>query len=954
MPHTYLLARGSRAAEVPAFKQALAVQLGAEAAAFPGLLAPGDLYDADAEAACRRWQAGTGLVADGVAGPHAFTVLGLRATATMEIKPELEAVKRLFPQTKPANIVRYLPYVTDALEAVGLLDRLMVLAALGTIRAETAGFVPIAEYPSRFNTLAGQPPFSAYEPGTPVARVLGNTQPGDGARYRGRGFVQLTGADNYSRYTVAAGVDLVGRPELANSPEVAALLLALFLANHATGMRAALAAGRYAAARKLVNGGAHGLEEFKGAVLQGLELWPAPAGAGGRKAGKAQRPALRVVRDARKDPPDLRDRQYQPPPLPLPAQHPAPNDIKGLFKDYRKLVRNQGEDASCTGYGLACVINFARWQRAGFRAGVESVSARMLYNYARRYDEYAGEDYRGSSCRGALKGWFNHGVCLESDWPDHQRPRYGYAERALQTTLGVYYRIDTASITDLQAAVLQTHAIYVSAFTHAGWDDLLDASPSGKAPSHESLPTIAFDGVPSRQDGHAFAIVGFNERGFIVQNSWGAGWGLGGFAVLGYADWLANAMDAWVAALGVPGVVQGRLTRGKQGAGTVAGGGADQSRWWLESRAYEHSVVIGNDGRMHLYAGPDELTRTLQFQGCALPDRWFREDPLAAASPTKRLVVYAHGGLNSEAEAIERARAMGRYFTGNGCYPLFLVWKTGLSETLRDMVEDAQPGAADRAGGLLDAVTELTDKLIEGTLGRGPGRMVWSEMKENARFACQPRRAGDLLADALQGLATTWGDGLEIHLVGHSAGSIILGHLVEVLAARGLASRVASCHLYAPACTVEFANRYYAPQPLLMKNLWLDMLSDQQEKDDNVAGLYRKSLLYLVSNALEHDQRTPLLGLERVLDPADGGWEGSSQTAQALQAWREVARSVDLGARTGIVVTPRVPTWTGAGTPALVRATHGSFDNNVDALAATLTRITGAPLRVAVDDLRGF
>jgi hypothetical protein len=231
---------------------------------------------------------------------------------------------------------------------------------------------------------------------------------------------------------------------------------------------------------------------------------------------------------------------------------------------------------------------------------------------------------------------------------------------------------------------------------------------------------------------------------------------------------------------------------------------------------------------------------------------------------------------------------------------------------------------------------------------------VWSEMKENARFACQPRRAGDLLVDALQGLAATWGDALEIHLVGHSAGSIILGHLVEVLAARGLAGRIASCHLYAPACTVEFANRYYAPQTALMKRLWLDLLSDEQEKDDNVSGIYRKSLLYLVSNALEHDRRTPLLGLQRVLDPNDGGWEGSSQTAQALQAWRDAARAVDLGARTGIVGSVRVPTWIGGGPKALVRATHGSFDNNIEVVSATLERITAGPLQLPVDDLRGF
>jgi predicted chitinase len=136
----------------------------------------------------------------------------------MEIVPDVPAMRQLFPQTKPSNIVRYLPYVTDALEAAGLTDRAMILTALGTIRAETAGFLPISEYPSRFNTLPGQPPFSAYEPGAPKAHALGNTAAGEGARYRGRGFVQLAGSDNYHRYTIQTGIDLAAQPELANSP----------------------------------------------------------------------------------------------------------------------------------------------------------------------------------------------------------------------------------------------------------------------------------------------------------------------------------------------------------------------------------------------------------------------------------------------------------------------------------------------------------------------------------------------------------------------------------------------------------------------------------------------------------------------------------------------------------------------------------------------------------------
>src|SRR5207244_13519797 len=59
--------------------------------------------------------------------------------------------------------------------------------------------------------------------------------------------------------------------------------------------------------------------------------------------------------------------------------------------------------------------------------------------------------------------------------------------------------------------------------------------------------------VPAQPDagGHAFVIVGYTRDGFIVQNSWGTTWGTRGLAILTYEDWTDNAMDCWVAQLGV-------------------------------------------------------------------------------------------------------------------------------------------------------------------------------------------------------------------------------------------------------------------------------------------------------------------------------------------------------------------------------------------------------------------
>jgi peptidoglycan hydrolase-like protein with peptidoglycan-binding domain len=948
-----ILAKGQQGKDIASLRSTLAKTIGDDAGQYAGL-AKGNVFDDLTEAAVRHWQSGIGIVADGIVGPYCQALLNLVVHPELELPLTVDFVNSLFPGAKASTVQRHLPYVAAALRAVGLLDKPMILAALGTIRAETDGFAPIAEFPSQYNTRPGMPPFSSYD------GRLGNKQPGDGYRYRGRGFVQLTGLTNYQTYGAKINVDIVNSPDLANAPEVAAVLLATFLDAHKGPMQAALAEGNYLKARKLVNGGSHGLDRFKSvfdAAAAKAPVASATKRTAATKAAAPKSPAKKPIaakRDTAKDPVDLRDRLYTPPPASLPDAYPNPADIGKYLGVYAKakLILDQGSEGACTGFGLACVVNYLRWRKSGTPTKLASVSPRMLYNYARRYDEYAGEEYEGSSCRGALKGWFYHGVCLEEDWPykeaDVCPPNFGYAKRATANTLGIYYRIDTKIISDLQAAIHEVGAIYVSAFTHDGW-----AVPavSKRAIGHDTLPFIEFDGIPSQSAGHAFALVGFNTRGFIVQNSWGSGWGHGGFAILSYADWLANGMDAWVAALGVPGVMQGQLAMPGGVAGAGVAGAAAGAGWWDKATAYEHSVVLGDNGRVNNYLTEDELARTLQYQACGLPDKWFRTQPAAGK---KRLVLFAHGGLNSEEAAITRARALGRYFTGNGCYPLFMVWKTGLLESVRNIIAGTMSREPALAGGIGEAFTDASDLLLESTVGRPLVKPIWSEMKENAAFASQPTRGGDLLVTALQNLASTWGDELEIHLVGHSAGAIFLGHFVDLLAARALEQRIASLHLYAPACTVQFANRHFAPQQELMKRLFLDVLTDENERGDNVAAVYRKSLLYFVSNSLENDARTPLLGLENIAKSDYQRWDGSSTSAEALKKWRQAVADAGLLGRGQIkLLEARKVRTSISGTE--INASHGCFDNAIDIVERTLLRITGAEqLQMPVVDLRGF
>lgn len=193
------------------------------------------------------------------------------ADITARVTPAL--VRQAFPPATPAsNVNTHLPFVLAGLRARHLGDRTMVGMAIATIRAETEGFVPIDEGVSTYNTR--RRPFDLYEPGMPAGDNVGNTQPGDGARFKGRGYIQLTGRENYGRIGRQLGVDLLAQPQMANDPGLAGLILAQFLKNRETAIRNALAAGQLGKARKLVNGGSHGLDRFVETWEKAMVLLP--------------------------------------------------------------------------------------------------------------------------------------------------------------------------------------------------------------------------------------------------------------------------------------------------------------------------------------------------------------------------------------------------------------------------------------------------------------------------------------------------------------------------------------------------------------------------------------------------------------------------------------------------------------------------------------------------------
>jgi len=85
---------------------------------------------------------------------------------------------------------------------------------------------------------------------------LGNTQPGDGARFKGRGLIQITGRENYRKAGAALGLPLLDQPELLEQAEWAAASAAWWWSSH--GLNELADAGRFEDITRRINGGLNG------------------------------------------------------------------------------------------------------------------------------------------------------------------------------------------------------------------------------------------------------------------------------------------------------------------------------------------------------------------------------------------------------------------------------------------------------------------------------------------------------------------------------------------------------------------------------------------------------------------------------------------------------------------------------------------------------------------------
>ena len=151
------------------------------------------------------------------------------------------------PRGKPAILDGLAAAWPDVARRADLTTPRRIAHFLGQVAHESAGFATTTEYDSG----------AAYE----GRRNLGNTSPGDGKRFKGRGLLQITGRANYGTYGAALGVNLESRPEQAALFPVAALTAAEYWREH----RLNEAADRddVITVTRKINGGLNGLDSRK-------------------------------------------------------------------------------------------------------------------------------------------------------------------------------------------------------------------------------------------------------------------------------------------------------------------------------------------------------------------------------------------------------------------------------------------------------------------------------------------------------------------------------------------------------------------------------------------------------------------------------------------------------------------------------------------------------------------
>ena len=281
------------------------------------------------------------------------------------------------------------------------------------------------------------------------------------------------------------------------------------------------------------------------------------------------------------------------------------------------------------------------------------------------------------------------------------------------------------------------------------------------------------------------------------------------------------------------------------------------------------------------------------------------------------IVFYAHGGLTSEEGGLLTAVEQIEWWKENGAYPIHFVWETGLMETLGQLLQPNRQRGLD-----FFAPSDFLLETLARTIG---GVKIWSGMKVSAERASDTNGGARYAARKLKEFCEAHKDRVELHAVGHSAGSIFHAHFVPAALEVGVPS-FRSMHFLAPAIRVDTFEQLLLKK--IGKGKGVDHLSvftmaRAFEEDDNCFSIYRKSLLYLIYYGLEPERKTPILGLEE-----------SIRDNAKLKRLFDLDRQGNAGGEVIWSVSKET-----TGRSATTSRTHGGFNNDKATMESVAQRI---------------
>ena len=237
------------------------------------------------------------------------------------------------------------------------------------------------------------------------------------------------------------------------------------------------------------------------------------------------------------DTPDQRDHLYAAPVAHL-AKLPLKIDLRPRCPE---IIYDQGQLGSCTGNAIACAIQFDRLKQ---NSKPDFIPSRLFIYYNERDMEGTVASDSGAQIRDGIKSVAKLGDCREAEWPYDiarfaTRPDAGCYRKALKYKAVLYQRV--AQTVNQMKGCLASGYPFVFGFSVYESFESAAVAKSGVAPMPSSRE--------KQLGGHAVIAIGYDDQQqrFLVRNSWGKRWGLGGHFTIPYA-YLADAnlaADFW-------------------------------------------------------------------------------------------------------------------------------------------------------------------------------------------------------------------------------------------------------------------------------------------------------------------------------------------------------------------------------------------------------------------------